>query len=249
MGKLLGQIVRDFEIREFIYEIRYSPNPKFLDFRGDIAQELVQRFDMPHWRIGENLAEAYNGENNPDDGSEKYFLSFRNAGLVMRGVDDRSIFYERTKDHINFLFSLRKIFKDNDYYITRIGMMSKYVTAYSGDFSALLDKYQTYFITPKQSFIDCFDANLTDISGVINLETRDGVKIHSRSGPMEKAQIKTFFPNQEVEFDLGLYFEIDAFIEPNQVVKQSFVASAIHDLFRINWGSHSKFLEAILREK
>jgi hypothetical protein len=47
---------------EHVFEIRYRPNAKILDKRGEWAEKLSHELELPAWRIGANRLDVVNEE-------------------------------------------------------------------------------------------------------------------------------------------------------------------------------------------
>ncbi len=46
-------------ISEAVFEIRFKPNPKVLDFRGVWAEQISKHMNLSEWRIDTNLIEIH----------------------------------------------------------------------------------------------------------------------------------------------------------------------------------------------
>lgn len=46
---------------EYIFEIRYKPNPKVLDLRGSWAEVITKRMEFEHWSISNNRLDPIEG--------------------------------------------------------------------------------------------------------------------------------------------------------------------------------------------
>jgi len=188
-------------ITKHVLEIRYEPNPGFLDRRGGIASSLSPKI-FRHWRISENQIELFN-----PDSQINAFFSYKNIGLSNIYPETTEEFISTSKDLIKESwthFSFNKI--------QRIGVRSGFLCPKDISFKKLFNSFNKNFVN--SSFVDNQSifgtAKLIDIG--LNLNFSVGSEYFNiMTGPMEKKQIKEFFPGVKDLPDQGVYLEIDYF--------------------------------------
>ncbi len=234
------------KICEFIFEVRYEPSPIILDKRGMWAKELTKKLNLPHWTITDNRIDVYDLLGPPDNATERCFISFRNAGWTSKTNKNHNTFLENCSRLINFWFSEKEIFPNNEAHLTRVGVKFKYGDEFRGSFSELLDVYKQKYIRPTDSISDIYNAEITDIGGFLVLNDED-FKIQTMSGPMDIEQIKNkkFFPFIEEAPKTILYFEIDSSTEPNKFVHFKALETTVKELVQRNWSSHNRLLNIL----
>ncbi|MGB9627770.1 MAG: hypothetical protein ACPL6D_03840 [Thermodesulfobacteriota bacterium] len=102
-------------INEHIFEIRYKPNPKVLDYRGSWAEAISEHMQLPDWRILENRIDVYN-----EKIGERALVGFRNAGFVTRNTPIKKYFPERTIKFFRYVLYLNGFGKI--LFVERIGV-------------------------------------------------------------------------------------------------------------------------------
>jgi len=83
------------ELKQITFEIRYEPNSRFLDKRGETASSIAGNL-LEHWNITENRVNFFSDEN-------KYlnaFFSYKNLGLTSESPNDDDIFVDNSKKFI-----------------------------------------------------------------------------------------------------------------------------------------------------
>jgi len=182
-----------------IIEIRYKPNSRFLDRRGEIAELLAGTF-FDQWDISNNRIDF------SSKGNENIlaFFSFRNFGLFTNYPNTTDFFKEKAKDFIRSAwihFSADKI--------TRIGIRSTYLIG-SKSFENSFDEYRKKFLGLSDEDLKKFDGDLIDIGFPLNFATGEDF-FNITTGPMKKSQSKEFLIDSEELPASGIYMDIDYF--------------------------------------
>lgn len=235
-------------LSEFIFEIRYKPNPILLDSRGEFAEGLIKAVDLPNWRITENRIDVHDHNKDPELAENRYFVSFKNAGCVSRNESNYRHFIEKCRKIINFWFTREEAFESKKVLVSRIGVKFRYGDKYSGPFDELLSTYTEKYLEPKNSISSIFNAKINDIGGFLNLSTKENgiqVDLQTMSGPMKNSQSKQFFPHVDLIPETILYFEIDSSIKPNDILHYKKIENYTEDLIRRNWTSHTQLLNIL----
>jgi hypothetical protein len=141
--------------------------------------------EFSEWNITENRIDVFNKETN-----RRAFVSFKNAGLVIKNTPTKNYFPEQGNKLLRFLFK-QEPFGD-PLWVGRVGVRSRFATPYNGDFNDLLKLYMERYLNLTPGAKNVFAAEITDIGGPINLHTPQG-KINLNSGPMQKVQLNFSF--------------------------------------------------------
>lgn len=228
------------ELSEFIFEIRFKPVPSILDLRGELTNKLSALTNLEHWAISQNRIDVHDHKEDPEKAMERCFISFKNAGWLIRGNHNHRQFIKNCKSLINFWFSKDEIFDKGMVKPLRIGVKFKYGDKYLGSFESLLSLYKNRYLSPSDNIQSIFNASLKDIGGFLALKGDDGMEIQTMSGPMQNDQIKKYFPFVENPPETILYFEIDSSMSPTESLHYKRVENLVEDLIENNWASHSK---------
>ena len=86
----MGKNKNESPLSEYVLEFRYKANPKVLNYRGTWAELLSKYMDVKHFFIAENRVDVFN-----DEQSIRIFVSFKNAGLVLRENSDHQFFADK----------------------------------------------------------------------------------------------------------------------------------------------------------
>jgi len=132
-------------ISEHIFEIRYKPNPKILDYRGTWAELISRYMNLSEWNIVENRVDIYDKVN-----KNHVFVGFRNSGFVVKDSPTKNYFPDHAKKFFSFVIQLEGFEKQP--YVERIGVRSKFCTNFEKGFDELKDRYsQRYLVLTKEA--------------------------------------------------------------------------------------------------
>jgi len=219
---------QSMHISEHIVEIRYKPNPQFLDYRGSFSTGLANELNLPHWRIDSNRIDVFNDQN-----SVKGFVSFNNLGLVIQDSCNRDFFSNQANKLIKYVLS-QKPFVD-PLSVVRIGVRSRFAFFTDMDFVALNEKYRTKYFTVSDEISKIYNNEIVDSGLFLNFKNR-GYLINSQSGPMEKPQIKSYFPIERDDLpDAAFYVDLDYWKEPKKGVSIRDLVFCVKDFSFLGW--------------
>src|SRR5438445_7505171 len=66
-------------VTDHVFEVRYKPNARFLDYRGQWAELIAEHMKATEWRITENRLDVFDKSE-----ARRFFLAFRNCGATIR---------------------------------------------------------------------------------------------------------------------------------------------------------------------
>ena len=200
------------KISNHIIEIRYKPDSRMLDKRGEIAQGLLSA-TFEHWDITNNRIDLSNSKN-PNITA---FFSFRNLGVASSYPNKISDFLKTAQA---FIKSAWNFFPNNT--ITRIGVRSAFLIE-TKDFKKAFDGYRNKFLKLSDNDIKEFGGDLIDFAFPLNFMDGEN-NFNVMTGPMEKGQSIGLFKGEKDIFDSGIYVEIDYFrteFSPHMIVKRA----------------------------
>ena len=228
------------EINEHVFEIRYKPNSKILDYRGTWAEMISEHMQFPEWRILENRIDVYDKA-----GNNHAFVGFRNSGFLCSDSPTRNYFYDQAIKLFSYISKLDGF--ESELLIERIGVRSKFCTNFEKGFEELKNLFASKYIKLTPEAEKAINAKLVDIGSPLNFADSLG-NFNTMTGPMEKGQIVQFF-NGRKELDVpavGLYFDIDYFLKPNKKMKADEINKNIREFAESAWGKHEKIKQLIL---
>lgn len=224
---------------ELIFEIRYRPNPKVLDYRGTWAEVLGKLMDVSDWRITQDRLDVYN-----DAKTLQAFVSFRNAGVVVQDPPTRDYFADQSCKLMRYLMQ-QNTFGD-PLSVTRFGIRSRFATAYpDADFHGLLDRYLDRYLRLSEPATTIIGSRVVDIGGPVNFEAPGGV-INSMSGPMLRTQLEAFFKSRKDLPGVALYFDFDYHNKEEGKLTSRDVLSRIKSWSAYTWDLHDRLRDLIL---
>lgn len=217
------------EINEHILEIRYKPNSKILDFRGNITEKISQHMNLSEWQIGENRIDVFK-----KDQSFRAFVAFRNSGIVIRNTSLPDYFPNQAVKFVRYLFSLETM--ANPVFVERLGVKSKFSIPYKGSFSELFENFKNKLIHLSDEALAAYDAEIIDVGFPLNFKTIRG-NINTNCGPMKKDQLKLFFDHEKEEElpEVGIYIDFDYWIKPSKPISVKELCDYIKDYSNENW--------------
>lgn len=211
-------------ISRHIFELRFKPNSKVLDFRGEWTNYLSTEMNLPEWKIDINRIDLY-------DTNDLAFLSYKNCGFVSQLPPTKNYFEDQATKFLRAIFLIEG-FKPLP--VTRLGVRSTFIKSYSGEFTSLFEKYKEKVINPTSEVLKIFGTQLVDIGAPLNFKDNDSY-FNTMSGPMALNQIKQFFPTIENIPNVGLFFEIDYFKEEIGDVSVEYLTGLIKTYAQKSW--------------
>lgn len=225
-------------INEIILEIRYRPNAKILDYRGTWAEMAAKHMDMTEWRIVENRFDIHD-----KDMSRRGFVSYKNAGFIMRNSTLIDFFPNQANKFLRFMFTQRPF--GNQLMVERIGLRSRFATEFSGEFSELLARYVEHLLTLTPKAREIINAELIDIGGPLDFKTAHG-NINTVSGPMGKNQLKEFFKFEENPPDVAFFFDADYWIRPEKEMQSKDILETVRFFAHEDWEIYDRLVNLVM---
>ena len=197
--------------QRYIVEIRYLPDPSFLDKRGSIAKQITSE-EFKDWLILENTIELRND-------SGKMFITYERVGFSTTDTD--------LEKYINKLEQILKILGDLP--PVRWGVRAYLVSPSKKQFSNLLNQYQGKYLKVNEQF-SALGGELKDV-GVSYVFEKDHNSYHLTIGPMNDEQATLLFPKQKIGKSNN-FLDIDIYRENDQFYGADYRASRIIDFVK-----------------
>lgn len=228
------------EVNEHILEIRYKPNARVLDFRGELAASISQHMELTEWRIDNNRVDVHS-----KDQATRMFVAFRNAGAALRNTSLPDYFPNQATKFTRHLFTLKPL--SDPVTVERLGVRSRFATPSPLPFTELLHQFETKVLNVSKEALAAFDARLIDIGAPLNFETKSG-KINTNSGPMEREQLARFFEFEKKEDlpEVALYLEFDYWLRPTEPLSVKEIVALIKLYADENWQRHLRLRSLVL---
>ena len=217
------------DISESIFEVRFKPNARILDHRGDWGQRISDHMGLPEWKIDGNRLDVFER-----DLSNQAFLGFRNAGFTSKNSPSKNHFYDRAIKLFTFITQLDGFEKQP--LIERLGIRQRFCTSVDVSFEDLRSRYLAKYLGLTEDAKKLLQAKLVDIGGNLNFSDALG-NFNTSSGPMEQKQIMQFFqgwPHLEIP-EVGFYFDIDYWVKPGKKMGASEVTALIRKFTEASW--------------
>lgn len=225
---------------KFIFEIRYKPNAKVLDFRGIWAEKISNHMNLSEWRIVENRVDIFD-----KDAKNRVFVGFRNSGFVANDVPTKHYFTDQAAKFFKFVLELDGF--DSPIFVTRIGVRSTFFRAFKGTFDNLLERYSSRYLNITDKVKEIMNATLVDIGGPINFKDNHG-NFNTMSGPMKEAQAKQFLECKDKLPEVGLYFDIDYWKKPEKRVENNEILQTISSFSKESWNKYEQIEKLIYED-
>ena len=206
-----------------IFEFRYDPIISFYNWKGSLAEHLIDKLGFNGFRIADNRIEVTNA----DRLDFIVFVGIQNAGVLIENNYDPKEIKEKISVFIKALSEFEK-FKPKK--IIRLGVRWSFLKhKKSTSFDDVKKAFEENIIQFNKTPYNEFKETLTDVGLPLNFE---GVKFNYNitHGPMKQAQALTmFYKNKTVYFDnlgqpnnivpkSGFFFDIDVFKEGLEIV-------------------------------
>ena len=223
----MGNEQQSKKISEHIFEIRYKPNPEFLDYRGIYVKGVSNLLGLTHWKIDENRVDLSDEMSNI-----KAFVSFRNFGISINESCDKNYFPNQANKLVRYLLTQKPF--TNPIFITRIGVRTRVAYSFEIGFEKLLETYTNKIFTLTDEVRQILDNKIVDVSLPIFFKTEKG-QLNTQSSPMTGDQLRDYFPNRVDLPDVAMYFDLDYWKEPNQDLRIDTITSLIKDYSIESW--------------
>ncbi len=194
--------------------------------------------DLSEWRITENRLDIQNKEN-----TIRAFVSYKNTGITVRNTPTRNFFPDQGSKLLRFLFEQKPY--GNPLWIGRIGVRYRFATCIDSNFNTLLERYLDRYLNLTNQAKDALSAGIIDIGCPINLRTNNGF-LDTNSGPMQKDQLKLFFDFEKDLPELALYFDLDYWKEPKDLVEGKELVRIVKLFAEEIWDIHERVINLIL---
>lgn len=201
-----------------IFEFRYDPIISFYDWKGALAEHLINELKFDGFRISNNRIDLAN----PDKLDFSMFVSIQNAGFVIENNTDVEIFKSKIS---SFLQALKKFNKFTPKKIVRMGVRWNFLKHKKNiSFAQIKKSFEENIVQLNKTPYNKFEENLVDIGLPLNFRG-EKLSYNIMHGPMEQNQaIGMFFINREIYLDRygnpsdivpkhGFFFDVDVFKE------------------------------------
>jgi uncharacterized protein (TIGR04255 family) len=213
-------------ISEFIFEIRFKPNPILLDFRGAWVSAISSRYKLDEWRVDNNRIDIFDRET-----SKRFFLSFNNFGLVVKDLD-----YDGIRPYIeSYLALLNKhetINLPDPLSVKRVGIRGRKFIEIDDNYQKIVELFYTKYVNLNPSLLDVIKYDIDDMNIPINFAFPSG-KINTNVGPMSLDQVAKFFEGK-TSSNPGYFFDIDVFSTPDDEISMNEIKKTTLDFLSVN---------------
>ncbi len=189
-------------------EIRYVPDPSFIDNRGSFVKKLIEN-GFKDWRLDENRIEI----RNPNG---LIFISYSNLGFSTLKKSELSKFSEKFDQVLKIIGDIPPV---------RWGARLVTLTPSQKSFENLLRQYKNKLLVIP-SRLSGENLELKDMA-ISYIFEKDHNKYHLTSGPMEKTQAKEIFSLEKNLPKNGIWTDLDIYREGELFYKGDFTRSRI----------------------
>jgi hypothetical protein len=202
-----------------VFEFRYKPTVSFFDWKGSLAEHLLEKLHLNGFRVSNDRIDIAN----PDNPSFHVFVGVANAGLELENN-------EKNLDGINekialFISALESFTQFAPKEIARVGVRWNILRHKRGiEFEKLKDIFENNIVVLNKSPLSSFSEKIIDIGLPLIFEGSD-YKFNLTQGPMNQAQaLQQMFTNNAIYLDRtgtpksfvpknGFFVDIDVYKE------------------------------------
>ncbi len=211
-----------------------------LDFRGSWAESISDHMQLSEWTVIENRIDVYS-----KDVRNRAFVGFGNSGFVTNDVPSKNYFEDQATKFSKLILGFKGF--DTPLFVNRLGVKSKFFIPFEGKFVDLLERYATRFLCMTKNAVEIMKAELTDIGGPLVFKDVD-CNFSTMSGPMREPQAKQFLERSDKLPDVGLYFDIDYWKKPEQLVPNNNIFEFIARSSKESWDKCAHIADLLLKD-
>lgn len=218
-------------IVDALLEVRHELNPRFLDNRGRITEELRSALKLEDIGVGVDGISLANS-----DESERAFVTMKNAGLELHDASSANVFADRCVVLLRTLADARTYRNKNELDIRRLGIRGRFLFEYDGTFRTLKDNLVETFGAPSAAALTAFGGRIKDVQYTYVVdEEANSANIHI--GPMRDTQIVDFFKRDDdyILPAVGLYVDVDVFKVVTGIVTEAQLQTYIRQFSAHMW--------------
>lgn len=184
-----------------IIEVRFEPDSKILDKRGEITGSILNS-QFTDWVIQENRID-FSKKGNEEFGA---FFSYKNLGLYASYPNLLPFIKKNTKQ---FITSTWDYFKSNK--IHRVGVRTVFLTE-TENYQKTFDSYKEKFFKVDEEMLSKFDGKLYDFGFPMNFVDGENY-INVNTGPMYAKQSAQFFDKIKDIPKFGIFVDVDYYMK------------------------------------
>jgi hypothetical protein len=193
------------EVKEEVFEIRFKPNPKILDFRGMWTELFSQSLDYEHWKIEENKLDIFN-----KDQTERAFLSYKNCGFTCLESPTENYFLDKGFKFFKLLYEIKEF--ESPLTVERIGIRHKYIVEDTQGFEHAQKGVVNNFISPSTQAKNIFGENIQDLAFMGEF-SNPLYNLTLRLSPVRKEEIEGNIRKAIIP-EAGIMVDMDFFSKP-----------------------------------
>lgn len=230
-------------LNEHVCEVRFKPNARIIDRRGEYAEILATSTGLPKWKVAASRVEVHDEEE-----TRRGFFGHRNAGFEASQAPTHNYFADQAAKFIRTLVDLPGFGPTLN--VLRIGLRSRFCIGVPGDFDELVRAYSLKVWDGEaaaKSLGLTGTAKLIDVGTWMKLADDVG-KFTLSCGPITDEEAANQFPKRSAtKFpEVNLYLDIDYFDDSVQTLDAKGLVRVIHALGSRSWQRAAEAAERIL---
>lgn len=214
-------------LQKFVCEIRFVPNPKFLDIRGEIASAMSND-KLKQWKISKDRVDVSGKEG-------VAFASYSNLGFIT--LEEKNI-----DDCIKSIDEAIKILGDLP--PVRWGVRIYSISPSRKKFPTLLNKCKNKLLNFNPKNFSKIDGQLEDL-GISYIFSNGKDKFQITIGPMEKKQSVNYFPEDKLPKN-GIFVDLDIYRDGDNFYQSDFRRARIKDFINNSFTKSKEIISEIM---
>jgi len=196
-------------MNEQILELRYRPNARIIDYRGELAELIAEQLNLPRWRVSQDRVDVFD-----ESHRHRAFVSHRNVGFSVQDSATSNYFGDKAGQFLRFVADIEPVGKT--WTVLRLGVRSKFCSPVELDFEEAVERFnQRYSVLTPQAE-EAIAADVEDFGSTLELRDQHGW-FKLQIGPMAEDQLGRFFKDRDEYPDVGIYCDIDYALTDQEV--------------------------------
>lgn len=226
-------------MNEQILEIRYKPNARILDYRGELAAAISEQLNLPRWQISRDRVDVFDETTH----RRRAFVSHNRLGFTVQDAPTPNYFGDKAGQFLRLISGIEYV--GDRWEVIRLGVRARFLEPAEGvSFEEAVLRFLRRFseVTPEAQ--EAIGADIEDFG--LTLELRDELGwFKQQVGPMAAEQSTQILKDRDDYPDVGIYCDIDH-AKKNETVTANEAVRYLKATSQAAWNRRDRIVAVLL---